>query len=120
MHIIFGQEQADELSTRYTVLELDTFQIGVNGPTMTAYCVIEMVPFGELAALADTQTQHQHLMINYKLQNWQDCLIAVEQLQGKWRGELDTFYADLRSRVNTHIKNPPSTDWSSVILKPVS
>ena len=120
MHIIFGKEQAQELSKRYTMLELDTFQFEKLGPPVTAYCAIETVPYDELPALPEIQVQHEHLIINYRLRNWQDCLKGIDQLTGKWRGELDTFYADLCSRVENYIKNPPDADWSPVILKPTT
>ncbi len=117
MHIIFGKEQADELSNKYTVLELDTFQFGEGGPTVTAYCTVETVPLEELAVLDATKKQHQDLMINYRLKNWFACLTAIEQLRGKWQGELDTFYADLESRIQGYVIVPPSARWTPVILK---
>lgn len=117
MHIIFGKEQADELSSKYTVLELDTFQLGENGPIVTAYCTVETIPLEELAKLEDNKNQHQHLMINYRGRAWQDCLTAIDQLKGKWRGELDSFYDDLRDRVVGHLDAPPPADWSPVIQK---
>ena len=118
MHIIFGKEQAQELSKRYIILELDTFQIEKLGPPITAYCAIETVPFDELPVLPETQFQHEHLIINYRLRNWQDCLKGIDQLIGKWRGELDSFYSDLGDRVRFYITNPPTADWTPVILKP--
>jgi hypothetical protein len=117
MHIIFGKEQADELGTKYTVLELDTFQIGANGTIITSYCAVETIPLEELAVLDHTKTQHAHLMINYRGRAWADCLIGIAELTGKWRGELDSFYADLGRRVNSYIANPPPPSWSPVILK---
>lgn len=120
MHIIFGQQQAEELSQKYTVLELDTFQLGENGPTVVAYCTVETIPLEELARLDHNKMQHDHLLINYRGRAWQDCLIALDQLKGKWRGELDSFYTDLRTRVESYIKNPPPSDWSPVIIKPAT
>lgn len=117
MNIIFGKEQADELSNKYTVLELDTFQIGPFGPVVTAYCTVETVPLSELATLVETKTQHEHLMINYRGRAWSDCLVAIDQLTGKWRGELDSFYADLRSRIESFVADPPPADWNPVIQK---
>ena len=90
MHIIFGKEQADQLSEKYTVLELDTFQFGASGPAITAYCTVENIPLEELPTLAETKTQHQHLLINYRGRAWEKCLTAIDQLTGKWRGELDS------------------------------
>jgi len=117
MHIIFGKEQSDELSNKYTVLELDTFQFGKNGPVVTAYCTVETVPLNELTSLIEIKTQHDHVMINYRGRAWLECLSGIDQLTGKWRGELDSFYADLRARVENHIKHPPAADWSPIIQK---
>ena len=120
MHIIFGQQQAEELSQKYTVLELDTFQLGEHGPTVTAYCTVETIPLEELSRIDQHKQQHQHLLINYRGRAWSDCLTAIDQLMGKWRGELDSFYTDLRERVESHIKTPPPADWSPVIVKPAT
>jgi len=120
MHIIFGKDQAEKVSDKYIVLELDTFQFGTKLDPITAYCAVETVPLGELTNLLENQTLHEYLMINYRGRAWQDCLLGIEKLTGKWRGELDTFYADLRSRVETHINNPPPANWSPIILKPAS
>jgi hypothetical protein len=120
MNIIFGKEHAQELSNKYTVLELDTFQFEINGPILTAYCTIETVPVEELPKLDQLRTQHEHLLINYRNRSWNDCLIGISLLTGKWRGELDSFYNDLKSRVEIHIKDSPPVDWSPIILKPSS
>lgn len=117
MHIIFGKEQAEGLSNKYTVLELDTFRLGPNGPEITAYCTVETIPFDELSCLEDTKQQHEHLMINYRGRAWQDCLTAIDQLQGRWRGELDSFYTDLRGRIQGHVISPPPPEWTPVIQK---
>lgn len=120
MHIIFGKEQADKLSKKYTILELDTFQFGQNGPIVTSYCAVETIPLEELSTLVNTRTQHEHLIINYQLRNWADCQTGISQLLGKWRGELDSYYSDLQRRITEYINNPPSPDWTHIILKPTS
>lgn len=117
MHIIFGKEHADQLEQKYTVLELDTFQLGENGPTITAYCTVENVPFQELSNLEQQKIQHQHLLINYRGRVWNDCLEAVDSLTGKWGGELDSFYQDLAQRIKNYLVNPPPANWSPVIVK---
>lgn len=120
MNIIFGKEQADVLQDKYTVLELDCFQFGQNGPILSAYCTIERMPLDELIALETTKTQHDHLIINYRGRSWNDCLTGIEELRGKWSGELDSFYDELESRVNNYLKNDPGSDWTPVILKPTT
>ena len=120
MHIIFGKDQAELMSNKYTVLELDTFQFGQNGPVTTAYCTVETIPIAELANLPNTAAQHEHLIINYRLRNWADCQTGIAQLMGKWRGELDSFYTALNARISEYIDNPPPPDWSHIILKTAS
>jgi hypothetical protein len=117
MHIIFGKEQADELANKYTVLELDTFQFGENGPQVTAYCTVDGIPLEELPTLEQTTTQHQHLLINYRGRKWEHCMEAITQLRGKWRGELDTFYQDLETRIQGYIIVPPPAAWTPIIKK---
>lgn len=117
MHIIFGKEQAQQLASKYTVLELDTFQFGLNGPIVTAYCTVETVPFEELAKLESITKQHGDLLINYGLRNWSACLTAIKELKGLWRGELDTFYQDLEKRIQDFVTSSPPADWTPVILK---
>ena len=117
MNIIFGKEQADKLSSKYTVLELDTFKIGSDGPVVTAYCTLEIIPLDELTQLDQTRKQHLDLMINYGLRNWSDCLTAIQKLQGKWRGELDSFYQDLETRIHGFVISEPPADWTPVIQK---
>jgi hypothetical protein len=117
MHIIFGKEQADELANKYTVLELDTFQFGKNGPIVIAYCTVETVPLEELPALEMTKKQHSDLLINYRLRAWSHCLTAIKLLRGKWLGELDTFYSDLEARIQGYVISQPPADWTPVIQK---
>lgn len=117
MHIIFGKENAELASKKYTVLELDTFRFGTDGPEITAYCTVENIPLDEFSNLVETIAQHQHLLINYRGRAWNDCLIGIDQLMGKWRGELDTFYDDLRTRVQNNMSNSPGANWSPVIQK---
>ena len=120
MHILFGKESADELASKYTVLELDTFKLGVDGIDVTAYCAVENIPFDELTNLEQAKTQHEHMLINYRLRNWADCLEGISALKGRWGGELDSFYTDMQFRVETYIKNEPAPDWSHIILKTTS
>jgi hypothetical protein len=117
MHIIFGNEQADELSNKYTVLELDTFQIGSNGPVVTAYCTLDSVPLSEMLTLDERKQLHRQLIQEYRQRHWAPCLELLSQLQGKWNGELDSFYQDIKSRIEQNIVCDPGPLWSSIIVK---
>jgi len=119
MHIIFGQDEAQALKSKYTVLELDTFQFVDTDRKVSAFCIIENVAIEDLPELERMKTLHAELIKNYKIKNWDFCLQALEHLSGKWGGEVNTFYADLGSRINQHMQTPPADDWSPEILKAI-
>jgi hypothetical protein len=120
MHIIFGKDEARALQDKYTVLELDTFRFEHNDLTVPAYCIIENIGIGDLPDLERMKNLHAELIKNYKIKNWEFCLQALEHLSGKWGGEVDSFYADIGTRVNTHIQHPPAAEWNPNILKTTS
>lgn len=115
MNIIF-KEALPQDTEKYTILELDTF-VMPDGAMHTAHCVVENVPIMELGQLQANKNMHAKLIENYAKQNWNFCEQAIEQLTGKWGGELDSFYVDLRARIQKHIENPPPDEWSPVIQK---
>lgn len=117
MNIFFGDAVAEELSEKYTILELDRFEIpGADSP-QTAYAVIENVPAEELFHGRPYRDLHQNLMKNYYQQNWNYCEQAIEHLLGKWDKELDSFYLALLERIQSYKLNPPGEDWSGTIIK---
>lgn len=117
MNIIFGDNVADLARQKYTVLELDTFLI--KDQSATAYAVVQQIPLQEMAALDRYQELHTNLMIEYRKRNWKYCEDAIGHLQGRWNGELDTFYSDLLNRVQD-LKSQSLTDsWTGIIIKSV-
>ena len=115
MHIIF-KNQAAEIEKKYTVLDLDTFRLS-DGNLHTACCVIENLPIAEMNQVNNLRELHQTLIVEYGQRNWDYCEQAIEQLAGKWGGELDTFYAELSKRIQ-HLKTLDlAADWSPIISK---
>ena len=117
MHIIFGNDNAQALDSKYTVLELDTFNLKESKVTTPAYCIIENVGITELPTLEYSKNLHAELIASYGKQNWDFCLEAISHLIGRWGGEVDSFYQELRNRINEFKKNPPGDDWSPAIDK---
>ena len=115
MHIIFGKPP--ELEKKYTVLELDTIKIGVDGPEHTAYCVVENVPLEEMPAVDTLRDLHNSLMTEYRAQNWTKCEMIIGQLKGKWGGEMDSFYVELAGRVGRLKTETLDANWTGVIEK---
>ena len=107
MHIIFGNEQAQEIGKKYTVLELDTVCFAPSGTTATAYAVVENIPITDLPNLSFQTDLHHNLMENYRKRDWNFCSQAIENLVGNFGGELDTFYVELQSRINNYKDNDP-------------
>ena len=112
MHIVFGDQITQEISDKYIVLELDSFRITGRDHAVSAYCVVENVPLAELPQADQWRDLHQQLIKNYRLGNWKFCEDALEHLQGRWNGEVDSFYHDLSTRVMTHKQDTMELkDW---------
>jgi len=116
MYIIFGNEEIETIREKYTVLELDTIRVGDTEPR-TAYCVLQSVPFDDIPNLEHLKTLHQNLINNYGQQEWKLCLQAIEQLQGRWGGELDSFYGELATRIAGFQQTDLGPDWIPIVQK---
>ena len=116
MNIIFG-DAVKEIPDSFIILELDTFRTIENPKETTVYCVIEKIPTTEFATLDAYKKIHADLIHYYKKQEWIFCQKAIKSLMGRWNGEVDTFYADLLTRINQNIKHNVPNDWTAVIMK---
>jgi len=116
MNIIFG-DSVDTLPEHYIKLELDTFRNTNSDNTITAYCLIEKLAPDEFVTMDSYKKIHADLLDAYRNQHWNYCEQAIAGLMGRWGGEIDTFYADLLSRVEQHKQNGVSTDWTAIIIK---
>ena len=115
MNIIF-KKNLTAIDQKYTVLDLDTFSLP-DGSEHTACCIIENRPIDELPATENLKELHANLILNYGQQNWNYCEQAIEQLMGKWHGEVDSFYTELTIRIE-HLKTQTLNDkWNGVIAK---
>ena len=116
MNIIFGKDEADKLTEKYIVLELDTIAIKSN-PPFTAYCVVENIPLEQLAGAEPYIKLHSNMMEEYRKRNWMYVENAIEELVGQWNSELDSFYTDILDRVNQYKVEEPPEDWTGIITK---
>ena len=117
MHIILGKENADEVDSKYVVLELDSLLLSGSSEPVTAYCLVEKMSLTEMLHLDSYTTLHNNTMRNYKLKNWKYCEDAMEHLRGRWNGDLDTFYDELETRIK-HLKTQDlGDDWTGVVDK---
>lgn len=117
MHIIFGDAQAKEIGKKYTVLELDTIRFVPSGTTATAYAVVENIPIQDLPRLSFQTDLHHNLMKNYRKRDWNFCSQAIENLIGNFGGEVDSFYAELQTRINNYKDNDPGESWDYLIVR---
>jgi len=115
MNIIF-KENSTEIAKKYTVLDLDTFLMP-DGSIHTACCVVENIPIEEMAHTNSLKELHAGLIENYAKRNWNYCEQAIEQLMGKWGGEVDSYYTDLRLRIQRLKPLNLDDSWSPLITK---
>lgn len=116
MNIILGSENLQQISDKYTVLELDTFVVQ-SGKSVTAYCVLENVMLVDYLQIDNLCDLHANLMKNYKIKNWNFCEQALEHLRGRWNGQLDSFYLELAQRINDLKQADLPTTWKGELIK---
>ena len=112
MQIIFNREMAESLKERYTVLELETFD--VEGQLLETFCVIpaEKINLGEMPELGHNVQLHEHYVQALKDKNYQVCRDLHEHLKGKFGGELDSFYEEIAKRIM--LENQSSIEASEI------
>ena len=119
MNIIFGSELTEQIQTRYTILELDTFSLLPSNEVKTAYCLIQSIPLEEMIEIQSLKDLHSNLMVEYRKRNWRYCEDVIEHLTGKWGGEVDTFYSELYQRIQTLKQADLPQDWTGRVDKTV-
>ena len=119
MNILFASEMAEQAQERYTVLELDTFNLVPTDQVITAYCLVETVPITEMPAVASLSDLHSNLIVEYGKQNWRYCEDAIAHLTGKWGRELDSFYGELYQRIQTFKQEDLPESWTGRLDKTV-
>ena len=117
MNIIFDSEALASYREKYTVLELDTIRIKPENKEVTAYCVVEVIPIMELPQTESKKQLHANLIENYRKRDWNFCYQAIDHLSGCWNKEVDSFYDDLRVRINFYMQQDPGDEWDGVIEK---
>lgn len=113
MHIIFDETAKSELSDKHVVLELDT--INVAGRNITAYCVVEHIPFQDIGRIGMLYDIHNAMLNSYKNRQWQKALDHLTALSGQWGGRVDSFYDIMHARLQGFVDNEPGPDWQPVI-----
>lgn len=117
MNIMFGGPEIDELRTKYTVLELDTFKFPPNGKTATAYAIVENIPLSEIHRIGEFSDLHHNFMQEYKKRNWKYCEDALEHLVLAWNGELRSFYETVQQRIAVLKTQTLGQDWDGTISR---
>ena len=115
MNIMFEDSITEEVKNKNMLLPLDTFYFASTEKNSVAYCLVEHTPIQEMFSVDRFMDLHQNLVKNYYLRNWNYCEQAIEQLLGKWNGEVDSFYTEIDARVKTYKDHDPGPDWTGII-----
>jgi len=120
MNIISETEVTEDIAEKYTLLELDTFLKTGTGERIKSYCVLtnEDIVLQEIAQISHNKDLHANLIKNYRLRNWDFCEQAISHLQGKWKGECDSFYSVISKRIQDYKNQEVSEDWDYAIPLP--
>ncbi len=98
MNIVLTQAVANELKQKYTVLELDSMPHPDGA--IPAFCVLPVESIAmEMNQLAENVELHETLIDAVKNNDCETAVKLCSQLQGKFGGELDSFYDEINLRV---------------------
>jgi hypothetical protein len=109
MNIIFGRDQAEQMQSRYTVLELDSFSY--QGQLVNAFCIVEQIPILDMSRVESMKNLHTNLLENYRKGDWNFCEQALEHLVGFWGQDMDTFYSTLQQRIVENKNKTLNENW---------
>lgn len=115
MNIILGEENANQISEKYVVLELDTIRMAPDSEAIKAYCLVDNLPINETAELAENKALHEQAIAAYHARDWNRSRELIQNLRGKWNREADSFYDVLLTRLDEFQTNDPGPDWDPVI-----
>lgn len=118
MNIILGNEASEKLASKYTVLELDLFKFDQTTEPVPAFCVLELSTLEDLNDTVEKQSLHKQLIESYRSKSWDQCVELIESLYGSWSGEVDSFYDEIKNRVEKLSVEAPK-DWDYVIDRTV-
>ena len=120
MNIILENEVTNLIADKYILLELDTFLRTTNGQRVKSYAVVSRddIILQEIPTMENNQKLHADLMRNYKKGDWNYCKQAISFLQGKWKGEIDSFYMILATRIKELESKPKEDNWDYAIPTP--
>jgi hypothetical protein len=116
MNIIFG-DTVKQIPKDYVTLELDTIMIQPIAHRVTTWCVVENIPVDEISNIELNKKIHSDLITEYRNQNWNACIDNINQLMGRWGGEIDTFYKEILKRIDIYKTFPPEPDWDGSVQR---
>lgn len=101
MDIIFGRENADTLREKYTVLDLET--VYADGKMLEVFCLIsaDKININEIPMLPQWIKLHEDFLKGYANREYDYCRQSIEQLIGRFGGEVDTFYEEILRRIDS-------------------
>lgn len=116
MNIIFDPKTIEDIRAdgKHTILELDTIRPAPDQNPITAYCIVSEIPLTEISQTSAYITWHDDLLKAYRRKDWEESVRCLNLLSGKFNGDLDTFYNELRERIRVFLRNPPPDDWDGV------
>ena len=119
MNIILENEVTDQIADKYILLELDTFLRTSNGQRVKSFAVVSRddIVLQEIPLMEHNERLHANLIKNYKKGDFNFCKQAIAALQGKWKGEIDSYYMILGSRIK-QLESNPQEEWDYAIPTP--
>jgi adenylate cyclase len=112
--IVLGPETAQRLDNQYFTLELDCIAVKGKKEGVTIHTVFYNPEEGKISQWLADKERHDEMLAYYRAQQWNKALKAVENLKGKFDGQMDHYYELWTERIHEMASAGLPSDWDGV------
>ena len=111
--IVLGPETANRLDGEYFTLELDCIAVKGKKEGVNIFTVFRNPEFNA-ESWNQSREQHNAMLYAYRQQNWDVAIMAVNQLRGRFNGQMDHYYDLWLQRISEMRNAGLPKDWDGV------
>ena len=112
--LVIGPITESRLEGTAFSLELDLIAVKGKKDAVRIFTAFYNPPESEMALWLEHKQQHQDMLALYRAQEWNKALKAVEELKGKFNGQMDHYYEHWIERIHDMAKENLPSNWDGV------
>ena len=114
--LVIGPITESRLEGTAFSLELDLIAVKGKKDAVRIFTAFYNPPESEMALWLEHKQQHQDMLALYRAQEWNKALKAVEELKGKFNGQMDHYYEHWIERIHDMAKENLPSNWDGTYV----